>query len=406
MKATLVKKPIGMLVLINLLAFLLLFFYRKPHNLQILYVGGSIMVLNVITYSVIVFLKLGDEYLFLIASMLITVGVVMLCRLNYTLGIAQVGWYLASLGVFYVTYIAYRYINFWSNLKWLYFALSVALYILTLTVGVTINGAKNWIVVGGHSFQPVEVIKVLFIFFLAARLTGNNKKILNLPENYATAFFAFIFIAFLLFQREWGIMLLFFFCYITLIYIYDSNKLFVALNVLVCTVVGVAGALTMHHIAVRIHTWKNPWSDISNTGYQITQSLFAIAAGGFFGTGIGMGRPDFIPEAHSDFIFSAICEEMGVFGGVAVILLYLIFIYRGIKIVLTLPKGFDKCAALGITIMFAFQTFIIIGGVIKLIPLTGITLPFISSGGSSLVSSFISLGVLQAMSARGNEHGK
>lgn len=401
MKAVFFKKPVSMLVLINLLSFLLLFFYRLPHNLQILYVGGSILILNAITYSIIVFLSLGDEYLFLIASMLITIGVVMLCRLNYLLGIAQVGWYLASICVFYGTYIVYRYISFWSKLKWLYFALSVALYLLTLTIGVTINGAKNWIMIQGYSFQPVEIIKVLYILFLAARLSGSNKKILKLPENYVTALFTFVFIAFLLMQREWGLMLLFFFCYIVLIYIYDENKLFVGLNALACAAVGVVGALTMHHIAVRVHTWKNPWSDISNTGYQITQSLFAIAAGGFFGTGIGMGKPDFIPEAHSDFIFSAICEEMGMLGGAAVILLYLIFVYRGMKIALMLPEGFDKCVALGITIMFAFQTFIIIGGVIKLIPLTGITLPFISSGGSSLVSSFISLGILQAISAKG-----
>ena len=300
---------------------------------------------------------------------------------------------------FYAAYILYRYINIWRFLKWFYFGLSVFLYILTQVIGITINGAKNWIMIGSLSFQPSEIIKILFILFIAARLTGNNKKLFNLPENYTTALFSFVFMFFLILQREWGLTLLYFLTYFTLTYIYDDDKIFLLANALVTAAVGAIGSLTMHHIAIRIKTWRNPWEDISNTGYQITQSLFAIASGGFFGRGIGMGNPDFIPQANSDFIFSAICEEMGIFGGAAVILLYFIFVYRGIKIALLLPEGFDKCVALGISIMFAFQTFIIIGGVIKLIPLTGITMPFVSSGGSSLVTSFISLGILQAVSA-------
>ena len=156
----------------------------------------------------------------------------------------------------------------------------------------------------------------------------------------------------------------------------------------------------MNHIQIRVHTWLDPWADVAGSGYQIYQSLFAIASGGFFGTGLGQGRPGYIPEVHSDFIFSAICEELGLFGGFAIILLFFIFTYRGIKIALKLPDGFDKCVATGITVMFGIQTFIIIGGVIKMIPLTGITLPFISYGGSSLLSSFISLGILQAISAK------
>jgi cell division protein FtsW (lipid II flippase) len=144
--------------------------------------------------------------------------------------------------------------------------------------------------------------------------------------------------------------------------------------------------------------WMNPWADAAGKGYQITQSMFAIGAGGFFGRGIGLGNPNLIPEVKTDFIFSAICEEVGIFGGIAVILLYFILVYRGFKISLYIKDSFKKLVALGITLMFGFQTFIIIGGVIKFIPLTGITLPFISYGGSSLTSGFIALGILQALS--------
>ena len=144
--------------------------------------------------------------------------------------------------------------------------------------------------------------------------------------------------------------------------------------------------------------WIDPWSDITDKGYQITQSLFAIASGGFFGTGIGMGRPDMVPAVTTDFIFAAICEELGVFGGVAVVLLFMLLIYRGIKIILGVKNRFNKILGFGIAVMFGLQTFIIIGGVIKLIPLTGITLPFVSYGGSSLTTSFIALGIMQAIS--------
>jgi cell division protein FtsW (lipid II flippase) len=161
----------------------------------------------------------------------------------------------------------------------------------------------------------------------------------------------------------------------------------------------VAGVTFVNHVKVRVDAWLNPWADIADKGYQITQSLFAIGSGGFFGTGLGLGRPDFIPEVNTDFIFSAICEEMGILGGVSVVLLYFILTYRGFKIALFTTEYFAKVLALGLTLIFGFQTFIIIGGVIKLIPLTGITLPFISYGGSSLSINFIALGILQAISS-------
>jgi len=396
------KRPVFMLVLINVLAFALLFFYRMPLNYQTLYVGGAVLALNVITYLVIHFYRLGDEYLFLIVSMLITIGFIMLCRINYSIGISQIGWYMIAICVFYIVFTAYRYIKFLNRLKWLYLGLILFLFLLTQAVGETINGAKNWIVIRGYSIQTSELIKILFVMFLSCYFGGERDGVVfRLKEKYFTALATYVFMGFLILQREWGFTLLLFITYFTMMYIYDNDKLLLAANLAVTALVGTAGARYMHHIQVRVQNWINPWDDIVNTGYQITQSLFAIASGGFFGRGIGLGSPEVIPEVYSDFIFAAICEEMGMFGGVAVILLYLIFVYRGLKIALLLPNGFDKSVALGISIMFGFQTFIIVGGVIKFIPLTGITLPFVSYGGSSLVTSFVSLGILQAISAKG-----
>jgi len=168
--------------------------------------------------------------------------------------------------------------------------------------------------------------------------------------------------------------------------------------------VGILGYFFLHHIQVRVSAWLNPWEDISGTGYQITQSLFAIASGGYFGKGIGNGSPNYIPEVHSDFIFSAICEEMGVFGGAAVIILFFLIAYRCFKISIRTTNVYDKALSFGLTVMFAMQTFIIVGGVTKMIPLTGITLPFVSYGGTSIVVSFASLGIIQAISAKAERH--
>lgn len=149
---------------------------------------------------------------------------------------------------------------------------------------------------------------------------------------------------------------------------------------------------------IRVITWLNPWGYIDGKGYQITQSLFAISEGGFFGTGLGLGHPYFIPHADTDFIFSAICEEMGLFTGIGIIMLFLILVYRGFKIALRQGNKFYRILALGISVLFGIQSFVILGGVLKVIPLTGITLPFISYGGSSILSSFIALGILQVAS--------
>ena len=149
---------------------------------------------------------------------------------------------------------------------------------------------------------------------------------------------------------------------------------------------------------IRVATWIDPWKYVDGIGYQITQSLFAIASGGFFGTGLGLGRPDFIPVAESDFIFAAICEEFGAFAGIGIIMLFLILLYRGIKIALLKDDFFERALAIGVSTMFALQALVMFGGVTKLLPLTGITIPFLSYGGSSLISSFLSLGILNSIS--------
>ena len=195
-----------------------------------------------------------------------------------------------------------------------------------------------------------------------------------------------------------GTVVIFYGLFLCLQFIYEEDRRLIFLNIGLFLISAAFGLYLFDHVKIRVLTWIDPWKYIDNKGYQITQSLFAIASGGFFGTGIGLGHPDFIPEVHTDFIFSAICEEMGIFTGMGVIMLFLILVYRGFKIAINQEDQFYRIVALGISILFGIQTFIIIGGVTKLIPLTGITIPFVSYGGTSILSSFISLAILQVAS--------
>ncbi|HZK57036.1 MAG TPA: FtsW/RodA/SpoVE family cell cycle protein, partial [Clostridia bacterium] len=223
-----------------------------------------------------------------------------------------------------------------------------------------------------------------------------SKQIIKNKYAFLTIIYLHLFL--LLAQRELGMTVLFYTIFISIFYIYEEDYKLLLYNIGAMGIILVLSYFTLAHVRVRLTTWTDPWNQITGKGYQIVQSLFAITAGGFFGTGLGLGNPDYIPVVHTDFIFSAICEEMGLFGGMAVVLLYFILVYRGFKIALTIKDTFKKIVALGITLIYGYQTFIIVGGVIKLIPLTGVTLPFISYGGSSLISAFIAFGILQALS--------
>ncbi len=402
------RRPINMIVLINIIAFGLLYFYKKPFDKLVLVEGLLVTGLICVAYFIIVKKSMGDEYLFLVVSMLASLGVLMIYRLDWEMGFKQVIWLTVGILLFFLSYYWFLRVKIWDKLLLYYVAAALLLYSITLILGDSINGSKNWINIMGMSFQPSEIIKILYIFTIACFFKKSEQYIspkykLNFSKSELTdkillMLTVYCYIGFLIIQKEWGTSLLMFLMFFMILYaFYDDIKLLL-LNLAFAASGALGGYFFVYHIKIRVSMWLNPWADASGKGYQITQSLFAIGEGGFFGKGIGMGNPGLIPEVKNDFIFSAICEEMGIFGGVAVILLFFILAYRGFKITLYIKDTFKKLVALGLTLMFGFQTFIIIGGVIKLIPLTGITLPFISYGGSSLTTSFIALGILQALS--------
>ena len=399
MKKANYRLPAYLLIIMNILGFALLY-AANNFQLNVIYVGMGMMGILILIYSILVLCHMGDKFLVLIASMLIVIGVIMLCRLDIVMGAKQIVWIALGGIVFFAAYCIYYNIRFWNSL-WLFYALAgIALFVLTMVLGDTVNGSRNWIDIGVIAFQPAEIIKIIYIMFLACRYSKSfDKPFFKVSPMLMTAIVTYIYIMFLVLQRDWGTILVVFLIYIFMIYVYEDDRRFLAFNVIAASVVALLGYEFLYHIQVRVAAWLNPWEDISGKGYQITQSLFAIASGGYFGRGIGNGSPDYIPEVHTDFIFAAICEEMGVFGGAAVIILFFLLAYRCFKITLNTKNEYNKAVGLGLTLMFAIQTFIIIGGVIKFIPLTGITVPFVSYGGTSIVVSFASLGIMQAISA-------
>ncbi|MGB3368884.1 MAG: FtsW/RodA/SpoVE family cell cycle protein, partial [Acidaminobacteraceae bacterium] len=369
----------------------------------ILKLGASKAVLTYLTYIILRKFKMGDTYIASIVAMILSIGLVMQIRLSTEIGVKQFIWFLIGMVIFIATSSLYHLLHKHIRSIWFFYGLIIFLFILTQIIGVSINGAKNWIVMGGFSFQPSEFIKILFVFFMSSFVSNPEALRLKIydkisPPKWTLMAMVFIILGFFVLQREFGTALLIFLVYLSIVYVFEKAIIFVAFNSLIAGVSALLAIQVMPHLQVRIDSWLNPFADISGKGYQITQSLFAIGSGGFFGTGIGLGHPHFIPNVETDFIFSAICEEIGIFGGIAIIVLFMLLVYRGIKICLRLRDPFTKTLAFGLSTTIGFQTFIIIGGVIKIIPLTGITLPFVSYGGSSLISSFLVLGLLQALS--------
>ena len=207
----------------------------------------------------------------------------------------------------------------------------------------------------------------------------------------------------LVLSTDLGAALLFCGTFLIMFYAGTGNKLVTLGGLGIFAGGAVAGYYAFSHVRARVEIWQDPWSRFNGSGYQIVHGLIAIASGGLFGAGLGLGMPQVVPASHTDYIFASICEEFGLIAGIMIIGFYLVFIIRGILIALNAKNVFDALLVFGCTVMLSLQSFIIIGGVIKLIPLTGITLPFLSYGGSSVMSSFIQVGIIEGIALKNGE---
>jgi cell division protein FtsW (lipid II flippase) len=353
----------------------------------------------------------ADPFLLPIAATLAALGQVMTSRLEPSLGPRQGVWVLIGLG-------AMAAVGFLPSIEWLrqyrytWATLAILLQLLTLVFGRDPNGsgAALWFVIGPVNVQPMEAVKLLLVLFLAGYLeeyrellamAGPRVGPIRLPPiPYLAPILVMAGAAVALFwlQRDLGPALLFSAVLLSMLYMASGRFSYVALG-LGLLVVGFALAdRLVSTVQTRVAIWLDPWSNRETVGYQLVQALYALASGGVFGAGLDMGAPRYIPAVHTDFVIAAIGEELGLAGSLAVVGLFVLLVQRGFVVALESRSGFSALLAAGLTSVFALQAFIILAGTLELIPLTGITLPFVSYGGSSVVANFVLVALLMRIS--------
>jgi cell division protein FtsW (lipid II flippase) len=375
---------------------------------------GAAVGLTVSWFLVHIFLRTtghsGDSLLLPLATLLISIGLTMIFRLNPKLFLPQVISIIIGLVVFCCSVVFFRRLESLTDYKYICGFIGVMLLLTAIVFGVDIGGHKSWVIIGPLRFQPSEFAKLFIVLFLAAYL-NERRELLSLATKQYGPFslphprfiaplltvWGLTMVMFVL-QRDMGSALLYFGVIITMTYMVSGKQSYVFLGVILFLIGSFICYKLYAHIQIRVDIWLNPWQDPNGKAYQIVQSLFALGSGGILGSGLTYGFPVLIPEVHTDFIFAAIGEELGLMGTGAVLMAYMLMIYRFFRISLKTAFSFSMLAAGGLAVVMSLQVFLIIAGVTKFFPLTGITLPFISYGGSSVVSNFILLGMLFAIS--------
>ena len=333
---------------------------------------------------------------------LMDISLIMLQRLYPNLAQKQLLWMVIGLAGMLCLPFFFRLIPRFEVFEWAYIIVCYGLLLCTRFFGVESGGSTNWLKIGNLTFQPSELVKFLFVFYLASVF----RKRLTLKSFLVTSTLSAGVIFLLVLQKDLGSALIFFMAFMTMLYISTSNELLFFLGMGVATVASNVAYKIFSHVRVRVAIWQNPWADIDFGGYQIVHCLFAITTWGLLGAGLTRGMPRIIPVVESDCIFPAICEEFGVIFGAGIIGIFIMILYRGIRIALDCERRYYSIIAAGITAMLSMQAFLIMGGVIKLIPLTGVTLPFVSYGGSSVLVSIMMIGLLQWVCVYCEQHNE
>ncbi len=358
-----------------------------------------------------------DPILFSLFALLTGWGIILADRLAANFLARQVLWVVLGTMVMIGVTIFPR--NLRSLRRYRYTLLIFGLLLLALTLLFGINpsgfGAALWLPVPLPYtgpivfFQPSELLKLLLVIFLASYfaergplLRKNQQKggiRSSLPFLAPLLLMWGFCMVLLVWQRDLGAATLFFILFLALLYLATGSRLYITAGLVLLGIAGIVAYFLFDVVSLRVDAWWNPWPEALNRAFQIVQSLYAIASGGIIGQGIGQGFPQFIPVVHSDFVFAAVAEEWGLVGSLALVAIFMVFAYRGFRLAMINRRPFRYFLAAGITLLFSIQALLIMGGVTKLLPLTGVTLPFISYGGSSLLISSIMLGLLLYMSS-------
>jgi len=324
----------------------------------------------------------------------------------------QATWTMVGIAAYIGTLAIVRRVNDLRRYQWTFLAVGAGLLLLPLlpVIGRSFGGARIWVRIGPMGFQPGELAKICLALFFAGYLTERRELIaagtwrvgpFNLPEPRhllpilaAWGFSVVVMVA----QRDLGSSLLFFALFVVLLWVATEKVSFLVIGTVLFAVGAYISWQLFDHVQTRIDIWLDPWSRYEGRGYQIAQAMFAFGSGSLGGTGLGLGTPSKIPEAKNDFIFAAIGEELGLFGTTAIIVAFLLLLGAGLRVAIRTDEPFEKLLAVGLTTLLALQAFIIMGGVTRLLPLTGVTLPFVSYGGSSLVGNYVLLALLVRVS--------
>ena len=358
----------------------------------------------------------ADPALFPLAGVLVGLGFAMIFRLSGGLAAEQATWIVAGLLAFAATLVVVRDVRMLDAYTYSIGLVGLVLLFLPVVPGIgrTINGARLWVSVGPIGFQPAEIGKVLIVIFLASYLNQKRELLrvattrigpLRLPpaKHLAPVLLAWAAsLAILFVQKDLGASLLYFGIFVVMLWVATGRATYLVLGLVLFAIGAYAGWVLFDHVQLRVDVWLHALDTdkVFEQGYgQLAQAWFAMASGGIVGTGLGQGSPGLIPFASTDFIFAAIGEELGLLGTTAVLLLYVVLVGKGLRIAIRASDGFSSLLAVGLSTIVALQTFVIVGGVTRVIPLTGVTLPFMSYGGSSLVANFVLLALLVRLSA-------
>jgi len=369
----------------------------------------------------------SDPTLLPVAFLLNGLGLVFVRRVDLATGsdlaAAQTVWTVVSVGALCAGLLVIRRVGVLGRYQYTFGLVTIVLLLTPLIPGLTagvINGAQLWIDLFGMRFQPGEIAKLTMVVFLAGYLERNRALLSvatqrlgpvmlpaarHLAPVLVAAVMAMVIMAGL---RDLGTALLFFGAFIAMLYVATGRLAYPAFGALFFAFAAWAAYQQFSHVRVRVSIWLDPWADVTGTGYQLAQSLFALGTGGLTGTGLGLGRPQDVPFSATDAIFVVIGEELGLLGATVVLLLYLLIVVRGYRIAQTARDEFGTLLATGLTVTLAAQTFVIVGGLTRLVPLTGITLPFVSYGGSALLSNYLLIALLLRISdeSRGAARGR
>ena len=333
--------------------------------------------------------------------MLLGIGLCIVSRLSFSKAVKQYIIVLVSLMISLAIPFLFSKVRFFKKITWLYALIGISMLSVVLILGEVTHGSKISFSLGGLSFQPSEFVKILFIFFLAGALWED----ISFKRVLLTTAVAGIHVVVLVLSRDLGSALIFFIGFVFVVFAATKNYWYLLAGVLGGSGAAYVAYLLFDHVRTRVLAWQDPWSYIDDQGFQITQSLFAIGSGSWFGMGLLRGNPKAIPFVDADFIFSSICEELGVIFGICLIFICISCFVMIMEIAIRVHDRFYQMIVYGIGIMYIFQIFLTVGGGIKFIPLTGVTLTFISYGGSSVMTTMIMFFIIQGIYIRLQQEG-